>query len=188
MIEALRPPLRFLRHLPDRLLHPWRRRRQLDRLRRGGEPRSALFICLGNINRSPYAAGAYARGLRDRGVNGVVVRSAGFIGPDRPAQEETRDLATKAGFDLGGHRSRAIDPDEVRQADLVVVMDPEQRRRICSMTGRAARDVVVLGDLDPEPIVRRAVQDPYGHGYPVFERVYRRIERCVDALVDSAVP
>jgi protein-tyrosine phosphatase len=188
LADSVRPPLRFLRHLPDRLLHPWRRRRLLARLRAAGVPGEALFICLGNINRSPYSAGAFAREMRARRIGGVVVRSAGFIGPGRPAQAQTRELAGRNGFDLASHRSRGIDRNEVRSAGLVVVMAPEQRRRLCRMTGRPKADVVVLGDLDPEPIRRRAIQDPYGHSHEVFERVYRRIEGCGSALADTVAP
>ena len=81
--------------------------------------------------------------------------------------------------------SRVVEPEEVRGADVVVVMDPGQRRRLCRLTGRSRRRVVIMGDLDPEPIVRRAVQDPYGHPPEVFDRVYRRIDRCIDQLADA---
>ena len=53
------------------------------------------------------------------------------------------------------------------------------------MTGRPRDDIIVLGDLDPVRIVRRAVQDPYGHPAPVFERVFDRVDRCVTELADA---
>ena len=187
LLDPLRPLLRFVRHLPDRLLHPLRRRRALARLRERGAPETALFVCLGNINRSPYSAGAFEHALSLRGRDGVVVRSAGFIGPGRQAQDRTRELARQAGFDLESHVSRLVEAEEVGQTDLVVVMDPGQRRRLCRSTGRSRRDVVVLGDLDSEPLVRRGIQDPYGHPPEVFDRVYRRIDRCMDQLVGAVL-
>lgn len=177
--------LRVLRHLPDRLLHAYRRRQAIQRLRSEPAPRSALFVCLGNINRSAFAAAAFERALASRGRNGVRIRSAGFIGPGRPSPDEAKKSAAALGIDLTGHESRTIDPVEVRETDLVVVMDARQRRRLSRETGRSARDVVVMGDLDPVRIVRRVVQDPYGHPDEVFDRVFARIDRCVAELAEA---
>ena len=183
--DAVRPLLRAVRHGPDRLLHPFRRRRLLARLRRAPTPGSALFICLGNINRSPFAAAAFEREMASKGCNTLRVRSAGFIGPGRPVSEAAQRLGAERGLDLTGHVSRLIDPAEVCETDLVVVMDVKQRRRVARETGRRKRDIVVLGDLDPAHIVRRVVQDPYGHPREVFERVFDRIDRCVDVLAGA---
>ena len=185
VLDPIRPLLRLIRHGPDRLLHPIRRRRLLARLREAPTPTSALFICLGNINRSPFAAAAFERAMASRGSNTVRVRSAGFIGPGRPASETARELAASRGLDLSDHVSRLIDPADVRETDLTVVMDARQRRRVCREAGVPKRNVVVLGDLDPVRIVRRVIQDPYGHPREVFERVFDRIERCVDGLADA---
>lgn len=187
-VDAVRPLLRLVRHGPDRLLHPLRRRRLLRRLRGAPAPRSALFICLGNINRSPFAEAAFRKAVEERGVHGRIrIASAGFIGPGRPASEHARRLAAARGMDLEGHVSRQIDPAEVRATDLVVVMDVKQRRRVAKRTGRPGRDIVVLGDLDPARIVRRTMQDPYGHAPQVYERVFHRVQRCVEALADAVL-
>ena len=85
LLNRVRPVLRFIRHLPDRLLHPLRRRKTVARLREQGVPETVLFVCLGNINRSPHPMGAFTRALSLRGRDGVVVLSAGFIGPGRQA-------------------------------------------------------------------------------------------------------
>lgn len=182
---TVRPVLRLVRHGPDRLLHPFRRRRLLGRLRAGPAPRSALFVCHGNINRSPFAAAAFRRAMVSRGSNSVRVASAGLIGPGRPASDTARASAATRGLDLTDHVSRLVNAEEVRQTDLLVVMDAKQGRRVSRHSGRPRRGVVVLGDLDPARIVRRGIQDPYGHGDEVFERVFDRIERCVVQLADA---
>jgi protein-tyrosine-phosphatase len=63
-----------------------------------------------------------------------------------------------------------------------VVMETAQRREICRRFGRSPRDVIVLGDLDPEPIDTRRIDDPVDQGLEVFEASYARIERCVGEL------
>ena len=180
-LDIIKAPLRAIRDLPDRVLHTTRRRRALRQLS-GTVVRSAVFICHGNINRSAYAGAVFARAVPPDRTGDVTVRSAGFIGPNRPASQLAQTLATERGADLSGHRSRLIDATELREADLVVVMSAAQRRDASRLTGRPARDIVILGDLDPAPIERRTIQDPYGHTVDVFEHVFDRIDRCVHQL------
>jgi protein-tyrosine phosphatase len=170
---------RAIRHTPDRLLHGWRRRRQTQALD-GLTPRAVLFVCLGNICRSPYAAYVFQR------LAGPQVRtvSAGFIGPGRPMPEAGQKVARARGLDLATHRSQFLTPELVAEADLIVVMDDTQRRGIGQRFGRRDR-VVVLGDLDPWPIDTRTVRDPYNQSAEVFEAVYARIDRAVAALADA---
>jgi protein-tyrosine phosphatase len=118
-----------------------------------------------------------------RGYREVIALSAGFIGPGRPASPVTQRLAAQRGMDLGPHRSRQVTPGDVMSADLVVVMEPGQKRLLLRRFACRPEQVAVLGDLDPLPIKRRAVQDPYGHPDSVFKQVYARIERCMHALV-----
>jgi protein-tyrosine phosphatase len=177
--------VRWTRDVADRLLHPWRRRRALDRLRSMGTPGTALFVCLGNINRSPYAAAAFQRALSRRGGPQAQVRSAGLIGPGRPCSPTTQQIAARRGLDLSGHQSRTLEAEELATIGLFVVMDARQRQEVCDRSGCTRERVLVLGDLDPSPITRRAVQDPYGHPTPVYEQAYARVDRCVEALADA---
>ena len=61
-------------------------------------------------------------------------------------------------------------------------MDLTQRHEICVRFGRSERDVLVLGDLDPQPIETRVIRDPVRQPLEVFEQTYARIERCVREL------
>lgn len=187
MKQAIRQPLRVLRHVPDQVLHTYRRRRAQVTLE-GRSVRSVLFVCHGNINRSAYAAATFVRLLPESARERVAVSSAGFIGGGRPASELAQVVAARRQLDLGAHVSRLLDPEELRSVDLIVVMNTSQRGEICRLSGRSLHDVVVLGDLDPDPIQRRTVQDPYGHAEDVFEQVFDRIDRCVVALVGALVP
>lgn len=169
----------FLRHAPDRLLHPLRGRKARRLLRR--RPQSVLFVCLGNICRSPYAAEAF-RGLA--ADPGLAVDSAGFIGPGRPSPDLALQTARQRGIDLGAHRSRVVTADSLAAAELVVVMDPGQAQRVRAM-GVAAGRVLVLGDLDPVPIRKRAIRDPFEQEAAVFSATFDRIDRCLRALADE---
>jgi protein-tyrosine-phosphatase len=111
-----------------------------------------------------------------------VVRSAGFIGPGRAAPTEAQRVAAERGLDLAPHESRLMELGELRETALLVVMDARQRRAVAGMSGRSRGEILVLGDLDPEPIVRRGIRDPWGQSEVVFDAVYARIDRCVAAL------
>jgi protein-tyrosine-phosphatase len=95
------------------------------------------------------------------------------------------EVARHRGLDLSAHRSTLVGPVGRNGANLVVVMEPGQGRAIQSLFARDARDIVVLGDLDPEPIAMRAIEDPVEQGEAVFERSYARIDRCVEQLARS---
>jgi protein-tyrosine-phosphatase len=62
-------------------------------------------------------------------------------------------------------------------------MDGDQQRAICRGFGKDRRDVLVLGDLDPLPIDRRAIRDPLNQPRAVFDASYDRIDRCLRELV-----
>lgn len=181
--NPLRRLARALRHTPDRLLHRHRRTRALRRFHERGLPRTILFVCLGNVCRSPYAAVAYASLVADGGAG---VDSAGFIGPGRESPSNAIRVAARRGLDLEAHRSKLLTIENVGAAELVVVMDAKQQRQIRQLYGRSAESVLVLGDLDPEPIDTRAIRDPWGHPTEVFEASYDRIDRCLRALIEAA--
>jgi len=83
---------------------------------------------------------------------------------------------------LSDHRSRLVTVDLVRAADLIVVMDPTQRRLVFERFGRRPSDVMVLGDFDPAPVETRTIRDPVNESREVFDEVYERIARCVREL------
>lgn len=178
--DQLRDLAREAPHLHERLLHPWRRRAALRRLQCGAPPRAVLFLCHGNICRSPFAAAAARRRL----PASVAVASAGFVGSDRPSPPEAVAVAAERGIDLVPHRSQLIALEHIRDVDLVFVMDRWQRRRVLSGRPGLRGRVELLGDLDPGAIATRAVLDPVGQAEQAFRACYDRIERCVAAFAD----
>ena len=179
---ALHGVARATYRLPERVLHPWRRRAARRRLAAEGGPRSVLFLCYGNICRSAYAAAV----ARARLAPEIVVTSAGFFGPDRPSPVEAIAVAAERHVDLGGHRSRLVTSELLAGADAIVVMELRQRERLLVGNPGIAPRVYLLGDLDPQPIRRRDVPDPYGEPLTAFQACFDRIERCVDTL--AALP
>jgi len=170
---------RSLRRMPERLLHPLRRRKALGRLRGFPPPRFVLVVCHGNICRSPYAAMLLGHELTRSAQGAVRVESAGFAGSGRPCPPIAVEVAAARGLDLSQHRSQALTPYNLGAADLVVVMDRAQRGALRRLFHRDGQAVLILGDLDPDPIDTRQIEDPAEQSREIFERSFSRIERCV---------
>ena len=171
-----------LRHGPDRLLHPLRRRRAVEVVRSSGA-RTILFVCLGNICRSPYAAAAFEQQQADANRR-VQTASAGFIGPGRPSPEDAIQAAAARGTELAAHRSRMVTPSLVEDSDLVVAMEPRHLVLLEQSGGLRGRPVLLLGDLDTEAIRTRSIPDPIHRERGVFEHVFARIDRCLRVLAE----
>lgn len=190
--RVLRTGLGRLRSMADRVAHPVRRRRARRTLRRiadsGGSGDGGihlLFLCHGNICRSPYAAAFLGERIAAEGL-GARVDSAGFIGPGRGSPPEAVEVAGERGVDLTGHTSELVTGRKMASADLIVVMEPRQARAVRGELEGARQAVVVLGDLDPEAAGRRAIRDPIFQPPEVFRETFARIDRCVEELVRVA--
>ncbi|HLS88227.1 MAG TPA: low molecular weight protein-tyrosine-phosphatase [Sphingobacteriaceae bacterium] len=148
------------------------------------EPTRILFVCLGNICRSPLAEGVFkhlvdSEGLSDR----FYIDSAGtgnwHVG--RPAHPQSRRIAQLNGIQLTSI-ARQIQKEELDQWHYIVVMDDKNYSDIMAMEPTSAQ-VVRLGDFDPEgPGI---VPDPYGYDDRVYEQVYNQIYRSCRAFLDA---
>jgi protein-tyrosine-phosphatase len=174
---------RNLGQLLERLFHAHRRRKARRQLA-AKHIRSVLFLCHGNMYRSPYAARTLKRALAAMPSSGSIkVASAGFSAPGRPAPERALNAARVRGIDLSSHLSTLVTADAVGAADLVAVMSEDQARGIRSRYGHSVT-LLTLGDLDPLSIQSRTITDPWGCDAQVVEQVYCRIDRCVEQLAD----
>ncbi|MDQ6768388.1 MAG: hypothetical protein M3Z54_00170 [Gemmatimonadota bacterium] len=172
--------VRELRQAPTSRLHARRRRAarlELERVK----PRSILFVCHGNICRSPFAAAAFLRSCAPEIASDISVTSAGFVGPERSPPSPALVAASRFGVDLSAHRSALITSENLGAADLIVVMSQQQARAIRTRA-TPSTFVLMLGDLDPGPVNRRTILDPWGQPEAAFDESYERIDRCVREL------
>jgi protein-tyrosine phosphatase len=166
----------------DRVLHARRQAAARKKLRQLGLVERVLFVCHGNIYRSPYAEVSFRSHL-PAGLNETVIAvSAGFVGSGRPTPIESLELARRRGLDLSAHRSQLLTTELVRGSHLVVVMSSGQEREICRRFNYPRGRVLVLGDLDPSPIETREVMDPWNRPLEILEASTERVSRCVREL------
>ena len=135
-----------------------------------------LFVCTGNLCRSPMAAGLMRQRLAAAGLDGhVQVASAGVYAiPGRPASAYAVDVMAERGVDISQHRSRDLTLADIERADLILVMEEAHRRSIFHLAPQHLRKVFLLSEMAGR---HHDIEDPYGD--PIEE--YRR---CADELED----
>lgn len=137
-----------------------------------------LFVCLGNVNRSPFAE-RYARRRLDGEVD---VESAGFVRRQgRESPGTAVGVADEFGVDLGDHRSRTVTESDVDDADVVFLMDIRNYRTLRTRFRPDLRETFLLGALSGPP-GSFELSDPHGGDREEYRRVFGRIADAVDAL------
>lgn len=152
-------------------------------------PRSVLFVCKGNICRSPFAERIAQRIAVERGLDHIVFGSAGIrvSDPASPPEGALR-AAERFGVDLGGHRSRPMSAALAEKWDMIVVMEVWQLSALRKSSLGIHDRLFLLSSLEaataPRPMGYSAVniEDPYGGSLERFVACFERIERCIRGL------
>ena len=168
---------------PDVGLPPLPKRDTLQLAWQRAEVPHLLFLCQGNICRSPYAEHK-ARQLLGAALLPVTVSSAGMIPKNgRASPEEAVEAAQAVGIDLHTHTSRHAQPSVVDQATWIVVFDNINRRALLARYPHLAERIVMLGQYAAHPL--QEIADPDGQDVPVFRDTYRDIDECVNRLLST---
>jgi protein-tyrosine phosphatase len=150
------------------------------------EKTSVLFVCLGNIVRSPLAEHLFIQKTKDEGVaDGFRVDSAGTAGyhigesPDR----RMREVAAENGLLYDG-RARQFSVADFDAFDWIIAMDSSNREDILRLA-RSEQDrarVRLMRDFDPDAGPDASVPDPYYGGIEGFYHVYEIVQRATAGL------
>lgn len=149
-----------------------------------------LFVCLGNICRSPTAEGVFRQIVQSRGLDArFEIDSAGtgdwHLGA--PPDHRARHAAARRGIDLSGLRARQTSAADMAAFDYLIAMDRDNYTRLQHLAGAAHRHKVhLLLSLSPGAD-RDEVPDPYYGGEQGFDQMLDLIERACDDLLDYLV-
>jgi len=134
-----------------------------------------LILCIGNICRSPMA-----EGLMKRALPGFEVTSAGLgalVG--QPADSHAVALMLEQGIDITAHRARQVESRMIAAADLVLVMDTEQKDHVVMQYPLYRGKTFRLGEVGQYDIA-----DPYRQGIEAFRAAAVLIAQGVDAWAE----
>lgn len=151
--------------------------------------KTILFVCLGNIVRSPLAENMFRFLTEQSGVDaGYEVDSAGtgswHIGESPDAR--MRSVARGHGFHYDG-QARQVTREDFDRFDLVIAMDASNRedlRRI-AQTSDQRNKIRLMREFDPLSGPKEGVPDPYYGGVEGFEKVFQIVKRSSEGLLDA---
>ena len=151
-----------------------------------------LFVCLGNICRSPAAEGIFKKKIKDRELENLfVVDSAGTGGwhVGNLADRRMREAALSRGIELTS-RSRKIDYNDLYEFDHIIVMDKDNLNAVKSLIKDYKNPVnskIKLILSYSKNSQYKEVPDPYYGGQTGFDKVIDLLDDAIDGLIDSLI-
>jgi len=153
------------------------------------EKRCVLFVCLGNIVRSPLAENLFRQLAAEAGVEGIyevdsAATSSYHIG--EAFDPRMKQVAAEHELHYDG-RARQVEQGDFERFDLIVAMDQNNREdllRVVHSEEQAAK-IRTLREFDPQGGPNAEVPDPYYGGIDGFETTYRIVRRACQGLLNA---
>ena len=140
-----------------------------------------LFVCHGNICRSPMAESVCAYEIAKRGIKNVAVDSAAAHTDEigNPPHRGTRDKLRRENIPLVEHRARLLTARDIDLYDYFIGMDEYNVRDMKRILGSSKKHICMLLDFTSSP---RAIADPWYTGN--FDQTFQDVTEGVDALLN----
>ncbi len=149
-------------------------------------PTSFLFVCTGNICRSPTAEGLFERALAERGITQITHDSAGvnsgLVG--HPPDPRSQATAAAHGTPLHHLRARNVRPSDFTEFDVILAMDETHLNALKRMQPANSTALISLHLAYCNISERPDVPDPYFGTQADFDYVYDVLERANENLVE----
>ncbi len=151
-----------------------------------------LFVCLGNICRSPLAEGILRKIVQQKGLEQFInIESAGtgHWHIDQAPDIRTQQIAHKYGIDISDHRGQQVSPKMLEKFHYLVAMDEENFHNLRKMFDRQRNSsnakIIMMREFDPMTSNKTAaVPDPYYGGINGFEEIYQILDRSCQNFVE----
>jgi protein-tyrosine phosphatase len=149
---------------------------------------AVLFVCMGNICRSPTAHGVFESLVKSNGLSDVIqVDSAGthayHVG--EPPDTRSQQTAIAHGVDLSYQRARRAEREDFQRFDYVLAMDRDNYRNLKAICPKNLEQRLHLFMDFAKEMNEQEVPDPYYGGKGGFERVYNMVQAAADGLLED---
>jgi protein-tyrosine phosphatase len=154
--------------------------------RRDGRPVTVVFVCWGNICRSPMAERVAERYAADAGLTDVTFTSAATSREEigAPIDPRARRVLAEHGYRAGDHSAHQITPAEIADADLVIAAEPIHVDRMLRIAPDAG-NLSLLSDYDPDAPEGSGLPDPWYGGADGFEDTLAAVEAAMPGVLDE---
>ena len=143
-----------------------------------------IFVCTGNICRSPMAEGILRQRIKEMGRNDLVVSSMGIHGlTDFPAAEYAQVVCEENGIDISSHIARPIIGEELQESDLILGMEPIHTKFLRTFFPWHRNKIFLLGAWPKEKARKSSIQDPMGGSIEDFQLVFNIIQSHIDRIL-----
>src|ERR1044071_5244275 len=145
--------------------------------------KTVLFICTGNVCRSPMAEGIFRHAVQGRGSYRVVSAGLGAM-EGQPPSAHAVDAVKELGIDISGQRSRMLSPSLVAQADYIFGMTHSHVDTVMLFYPQAAEKTFLLREFDDtlDPF-EKDISDPIGGSYEVYLACRDQIEQGLASVL-----
>jgi len=147
-----------------------------------------LFVCIGNICRSPFAQGLFTNKMRQEGHKDFYADSAGLLAlPGNSVTFLAQKVAAEHGVDLSGHKAKRLSQKLVDWAELILVMEKSHKDELLTDFPEAIDKTFLLRCFACYGSRNRGIADPYGLQYDAYRFCYIDIDDAVSGLVDHLI-
>ncbi len=145
--------------------------------------KTILFLCTGNVCRSPMAEGLFRHAVQGRGEFRILSAGLGAVDGQAPTNHSVQAMK-EVGIDISWQRSRALTAELVRSADLILGMTHSHTETVALLYPKAAEKTFLLREFDETlEDYEKDISDPIGSSYHVYLDCRDQIEQGIVTLL-----
>ena len=145
--------------------------------------RTFLFVCHGNIIRSPMCEALMKRELFERGSSLRIASAGTHAIPENQAHPWAVGAAHELGISLADHRARLVSEQDVSEADAIFAMDYQNQVQLLMRWPQAGNKIFMLGGYAGATSESIEIHDPYYRGEIATAQCFRQLSTCIRNLV-----
>ena len=150
--------------------------------------RSFLFVCFGNIMRSPVAEGFLRKSVADAGLSDIRIASAGLHAiPGNVAHPRAAAASEELGLPLTNHRAQLLTAGLMSSADAVFAMDFQNKAELLALYPESAGKILMLSAYASGPEQYREIGDPYFGDIDTTRGCYALLRTCIENLTEDLI-